>query len=34
MAALSAGTPMFLMGEEVGAAKNFRYYDFFAIRKI
>jgi 1,4-alpha-glucan branching enzyme len=28
MAALSAGTPMFLMGEEVGAAKYFRYNDF------
>jgi 1,4-alpha-glucan branching enzyme len=24
MAALSAGTPMFLMGEEIGAAKDFR----------
>jgi 1,4-alpha-glucan branching enzyme len=30
MAALSAGTPMFLMGEEIGAAKYFRYNDFFA----
>ena len=29
MAVLSAGTPMFLMGEEVGAAKFFRYNDFF-----
>ena len=29
MSALSAGTPMFLMGEEIGAAKKFRYYDFF-----
>jgi 1,4-alpha-glucan branching enzyme len=29
MAALSAGTPMFLMGEEIGAAKDFRYNDFF-----
>jgi 1,4-alpha-glucan branching enzyme len=28
MAALSAGTPMFLMGEEIGAAKPFRYNDF------
>ena len=28
MAALSAGTPMFLMGEEIGAAKPFRYDDF------
>jgi 1,4-alpha-glucan branching enzyme len=30
MAGLSAGTPMFLMGEEIGAAKYFRYNDFFA----
>jgi 1,4-alpha-glucan branching enzyme len=29
LAALSAGTPMFLMGEEIGAAKYFRYDDFF-----
>jgi 1,4-alpha-glucan branching enzyme len=29
ISALSAGTPMFLMGEEIGAAKPFRYYDFF-----
>ncbi len=29
MSALSAGTPLFLMGEEIGAAKNFRYNDFF-----
>ena len=29
LAALSAGTPMFLMGEEIGAAKYFRYNDFF-----
>jgi len=29
MAALAAGTPMFLMGEEIGAAKYFRYNDFF-----
>ena len=29
LAALSAGTPMFLMGEEVGAANYFRYNDFF-----
>lgn len=28
-ALLSAGTPMFLMGEEIGAAKDFRYNDFF-----
>jgi len=30
MTALSAGTPMFLMGEEIGASKYFRYNDFFA----
>jgi 1,4-alpha-glucan branching enzyme len=30
LAALSAGTPMFLMGEEIGAAKYFRYNDFFS----
>jgi 1,4-alpha-glucan branching enzyme len=29
MAALSAGTPMFLMGEEIGAAKYVRYDDFY-----
>ena len=29
LAALSAGTPMFLMGEEVGAANYFRYNDFY-----
>jgi 1,4-alpha-glucan branching enzyme len=29
LAALSAGTPLFLMGEEIGAAKYFRYNDFF-----
>jgi 1,4-alpha-glucan branching enzyme len=29
LSALSAGTPMFLMGEEIGAAKYFRYSDFF-----
>ncbi len=29
MAALSAGTPMFLMGEEIGAAKYFLYNNFF-----
>ena len=29
MSVLSAGTPMFLMGEEIGAAKYFRYNDFF-----
>jgi 1,4-alpha-glucan branching enzyme len=32
MAALSAGTPMFLMGEEIGAAKYFKY-DTFAPNK-
>ena len=30
MAALSAGTPMFLMGEEIGAAKYFLYNTFFS----
>jgi 1,4-alpha-glucan branching enzyme len=30
LSALSAGTPMFLMGEEIGAANYFRYDDFFA----
>jgi 1,4-alpha-glucan branching enzyme len=29
MTALSAGTPMYLMGEEIGASKRFRYQDFF-----
>lgn len=29
MACLSAGTPMFLMGEEIGAANYFKYDDFF-----
>ena len=29
MSVLSAGTPMFLMGEEIGAARYFRYNDFF-----
>ncbi len=29
IAALSAGTPMFLMGEEIGAAKYFRVNDFY-----
>jgi len=28
MAMLSAGTPMFLMGEEIGAQKPYRYQDF------
>jgi 1,4-alpha-glucan branching enzyme len=30
MAALSAATPMFLMGEEIGAAKPFRVGDFYS----
>jgi 1,4-alpha-glucan branching enzyme len=29
MSALSAGTPLFLMGEEIGAAKPFRFNDFY-----
>jgi 1,4-alpha-glucan branching enzyme len=29
LSALSAGTPMFLMGEEIGAAKYFRVTDFY-----
>lgn len=29
MSALSAGTPMYLMGEEIGAARYFRYNDFY-----
>ena len=29
LAALSAGTPMFLMGEEIGAAKYFTVGDFY-----
>ena len=29
MAMLSPGTPMFLMGEEIGAQKPYRYQDFF-----
>ncbi|MBV8882763.1 MAG: alpha amylase C-terminal domain-containing protein [Chroococcidiopsidaceae cyanobacterium CP_BM_RX_35] len=29
MAILSPGTPMFLMGEEIGAQKPYRYQDFF-----
>jgi 1,4-alpha-glucan branching enzyme len=29
MAALSAGTPMFLMGEEIGAAKYFKFDSFY-----
>ena len=30
---LSAGTPMFLMGEEVGAQKDYRYNDFIDNRE-
>jgi 1,4-alpha-glucan branching enzyme len=33
LSALSAGTPMFLMGEEIGAAKYFRYNDFFLYKE-
>jgi 1,4-alpha-glucan branching enzyme len=33
MTLLSAGTPMFLMGEEVGAAKNFTFDGFLANRE-
>ena len=33
MTMLSAGTPMFLMGEEVGAVKNFRFNDFLENRE-
>jgi len=33
MSALSGGTPMFLMGEEIGAAKPFRYNDFFQFKE-
>jgi 1,4-alpha-glucan branching enzyme len=33
MAALSTGTPMFLMGEEVGAQKPYRYDDFLEYRE-
>lgn len=33
MAMLSAGTPMFLMGEEVGAQKPYRYRDFLEHRE-
>ena len=33
MCALSAGTPMFLMGEEIGAAKPFRYDDFLRYKE-
>lgn len=30
---MSAGTPMFLMGEEIGAFKDFRYHDFIHNRE-
>lgn len=33
MAMLSAGTPMFLMGEEIGAQKPYRYEDFLQNRE-
>ncbi|HEY9662113.1 MAG TPA: alpha-amylase family glycosyl hydrolase, partial [Allocoleopsis sp.] len=33
MAMLSAGTPMFLMGEEIGAQKPYRYRDFLDNRE-
>lgn len=33
MTLLSAGTPMFFMGEEIGAQKPFRYTDFFENRE-
>lgn len=33
MAMLSAGTPLFLMGEEIGAVKDFRFNDFLANRE-
>jgi 1,4-alpha-glucan branching enzyme len=33
MAMLSAGTPMFLMGEEIGAQKPYRYRDFLENRE-
>lgn len=33
MAMLSAGTPMFLMGEEIGAQKPYRYRDFMNNRE-
>jgi 1,4-alpha-glucan branching enzyme len=33
MTLLAAGTPMFLMGEEVGAAKDFRFNDFLHHRE-
>ena len=33
MTLLAAGTPMFLMGEEIGAVKNFRFNDFLSHRE-
>jgi 1,4-alpha-glucan branching enzyme len=33
MSVLSAGTPMFLMGEEIGAQKQYRYTDFINNRE-
>ncbi len=33
MSILSAGTPMFMMGEEIGAQKPYRYRDFMANRE-
>jgi 1,4-alpha-glucan branching enzyme len=33
MALLAAGTPMFLMGEEIGAVKDFRFNDFLSHRE-
>ncbi|BAZ32413.1 alpha amylase, C-terminal all-beta [Cylindrospermum sp. NIES-4074] len=33
MSALSAGTPMFFMGEEIGAQKPYRYRDFLEYRE-
>ena len=33
MTMLSAGTPMFFMGEEIGAQKQYRYRDFLANRE-
>jgi 1,4-alpha-glucan branching enzyme len=33
MSLLSAGTPMFMMGEEIGAQKPYRYRDFMANRE-
>jgi 1,4-alpha-glucan branching enzyme len=33
MAFLSAGTPMFFMGEEIGATKDYRYNDFIEFRE-